>query len=59
MRTKLHQLKNQNKGLGLISADMDRCLLSDSCFDKELLEYQVFNVAMEQYVIELFNADNK
>ena len=59
MRTKLHQLKNQNKGLGLISADMDCCLLSDSCTDKELLEYPGFNVAMEQYVIELFNADNK
>ncbi len=59
MRTKLHQLKNQNKGLGLINADMDRCLLSDSCTDKELLEYPGFNVAMEQYVIELFNADNK
>lgn len=47
MRTKLHQLKNQNKGLGLISDYVDRCLLSDSCSDKELLEYPGFNVAME------------
>lgn len=59
MRTKLHQLKNQNKGLGLISDDMDCCLLSDSCTDKELLEYPGFNVVMEQYDSELFNTDNK
>lgn len=59
MRTKLHQLKNQNKGLGLISDDMDHCLLSDSCSDNELLEYPGFSVAMEQYVLELFNTDNK
>ena len=59
MRTKLHQLKNQNKGLGLISNDMALCLLSDSCSDKELLEYPGFSVVMEQYDLELFNAENK
>ena len=58
-RTKLHQLKNQNKGLGVISDDTDRCLLSDSCSDKELLEYPGFSVVMEQYASEVFNAAKK
>jgi hypothetical protein len=53
MRTKLHQLKNQNKGLGLIRDDMGRCLLSDSCSDKELLKYSGFNVVLDNYLDSL------
>ena len=39
MRAKLHQLKNQNAGLGLMSDDVSDCLLPDSCSDNALLEY--------------------
>jgi hypothetical protein len=55
MRAKLHQLKNQNEGLGLINDDIDRCLLPDGCTDKELLEYPGFNVALEMYLDSLEN----
>ena len=47
MRTKLHQLKNQNAGLGLMSDDVSDCLLPDSCSDKALLEYPGLNVVLE------------
>lgn len=52
MRTKLLQLKNQNKGLGMIGGDVLDCLLADDCTDKALLNYPGFNVVWEkrQYV---------
>lgn len=53
MRAKLHQLKNQNEGLGLINDDIVRCLLPDSCSDKELLEYPGFNVIWDKYLESL------
>ena len=48
MRMKLHQLKNQNAGLGLINDYIDSCLLPDSCSDKELLDYPGFNVVLKR-----------
>ena len=48
MRTKLHQLKNQNEGLGLINDYIDSCLLPDSCTDQELLDYPGFDVVMKR-----------
>lgn len=48
MRTKLHQLKNQNQGLGIINDYIDSCLLPDSCSDKELLDYPGFNVVLKR-----------
>lgn len=53
VRTKLYQLKNQNEGLGLINDDIVRCLLPDSCSDKELLEYPGFNVIWDKYLESL------
>ena len=48
MRTKLHQLKNQNEGLGLINDYIDSCLLPDSCTDQELLNYPGFDVVLKR-----------
>ena len=48
MRTKLHQLKNQNEGLGLINDYIDSCLLPESCTDRELLDYPGFNVVLKR-----------
>ena len=48
MRTKLHQLKNQNEGLGLINDYIDSCLLPDSCTDQELLDYPGFDVVLKR-----------
>lgn len=48
MRTKLHQLKNQNAGLGLINDYIDSCLLPDSCTDQELLDYPGFDVVLKR-----------
>ena len=48
MRTKLHQLKNQNQGLGLINDYIDSCLLPDSCTDQELLDYPGFDVVLKR-----------
>lgn len=48
MRMKLHQLKNQNEGLGLINDYIDSCLLSDSCTDQELLDYPGFDVVLKR-----------
>ena len=48
MRTKLHQLKNQNEGLGLINDYIDSCLLPDSCSDQELLDYPGFDVVLKR-----------
>lgn len=53
MRTKLHQLKNQNAGLGLMSNDVSDCLLPDSCSDKALLEYPGLNVVLEKHSADL------
>ncbi len=53
MRTKLHQLKNQNEGLGLMSDDVSNCLLPDSCSDKALLEYPGLNVVLEKHCADL------
>lgn len=53
MRTKLHQLKNQNAGLGLMSDDISDCLLPDSCSDKALLEYPGLNVVLEKHSEDL------
>ena len=53
MRTKLHQLKNQNAGLGLMSDDVSDCLLPDSCSDKALLEYPGLNVVLEKHSADL------
>lgn len=48
MRMKLHQLKNQNEGLGLINDYIDSCLLPDSCTDQELLDYPGFDVVLKR-----------
>ena len=53
MRTKLLQLKNQNQGLGLINDYIDSCLLTDSCSDKELLDYPGFNVVLKKHCEDL------
>lgn len=53
MRTKLHQLKNQNAGLGLMSDDVSDCLLPDSCSDKALLNYPGLNVVLEKHSEDL------
>jgi hypothetical protein len=53
MRTKLHQLKNQNAGLGLMSDDISDCLLPDSCSDKVLLEYPGLNIVLEKHSADL------
>ena len=53
MRTKLHQLKNQNAGLGLMSSYVSDCLLPDSCSDKALLEYPGLNVVLERHCADL------
>ncbi len=53
MRTKLHQLKNQNAGLGLMSDDVSDCLLPDSCSDKALLEYPGLNVVLKKHSEDL------
>jgi hypothetical protein len=53
MRTKLHQLKNQNAGLGLMSDDVSDCLLPDSCSEKALLNYPGLNVVLEKHSEDL------
>ncbi|MDO4201355.1 MAG: hypothetical protein Q4D25_04415 [Bacteroidales bacterium] len=50
MRTKLLQLKNQNKALGLISGDVMENVLPDDCSDKELLEYPGFDKVWAEYM---------
>lgn len=39
MRTKLFQLKNQNRALGITSREAWECRLPDDCSDEELLAY--------------------
>lgn len=53
MRTKLHQLKNQNAGLGLMSDDVSDCLLPDSCSDNALLDYPGLNVVLKKHSDDL------
>ena len=53
MRAKLHQLKNQNAGLGLMSDDVSDCLLPDSCSDNALLEYLGLNVVLKKHSDDL------
>lgn len=53
MRAKLHQLKNQNAGLGLMSDDISDCLLPDSCSDNALLEYPGLNVVLKKHSDDL------
>ena len=53
MRAKLHQLKNQNAGLGLMSDDVSDCLLPDSCSDNALLEYPGLNVVLKKHSEDL------
>ena len=43
IRTKLLQLKNQNQGLGMISGEVDKCVLPEDCSDKTLLNYPGFD----------------
>lgn len=43
LRTKLHQLKNQNQDLGMISGEVMKCALPEDCSDKVLLEYPGFD----------------
>lgn len=53
MRTKLLQLKNQNRNLGMINGDIMKCELPDDCSDKELLEYPGFNKVWAKYLEDL------
>lgn len=43
LRTKLYQLKNQNRDLGLTSGEIMKCALPENCSDKVLLEYPGFD----------------
>ena len=43
LRTKLYQLKNQNRDLGLTSEEIIKCALPENCSDKVLLEYPGFD----------------
>ena len=49
LRTKLYQLKNQNRDLGMISGDVLKCALPENCTDKELLEYPGFDKVWAKY----------
>lgn len=51
MRQKLLQLKNQNRGLGVISNDIMSCLLPDNCTDEALLSYPGFNKVWEEFLL--------
>ena len=48
MRTKLWQLKNQNRCLGMVSSDVIDCALPSDCSDKALLEYPGFDEMWRQ-----------
>lgn len=43
LRTKLFQLKNQNRDLGMTSGEIMKCALPENCSDKDLLEYPGFD----------------
>ena len=43
LRTKLYQLKNQNRDLGMTSGEVMKCALPENCSDKTLLEYPGFD----------------
>ena len=44
LRTKLHQLKNQNQGLGVTGDEVLKCVLPEDCSDKALLDYPGFGI---------------
>ena len=44
LRTKLLQLKNQNRALGMFGHEEAECVLPEDCSNKELVEYPGFNV---------------
>lgn len=44
LRTKLHQLKNQNQGLGVTGDEVLKCVLPEDCSDKALLDYPGFDI---------------
>lgn len=49
MRTKLLQLKNQNKALGVCGHEVLECVLPDDCSDNALLKYPGFNVVWARH----------
>lgn len=53
MRTKLLQLKNQNRNLGMTSGEMLKCALPDNCSDKTLLEYPGFDKVWKKHLNDL------
>ena len=48
MRTKLFQLKNQNRALGITSSEAWECHLQDDCTDEELLAYPGYDKMWEK-----------
>jgi hypothetical protein len=48
MRTKLIQLKNQNRALGITSDEAWECRLQDDCSDEELLAYPGYDKVWEE-----------
>jgi len=48
MRTKLFQLKNQNRALGITSSEAWECRLQDDCTDEELLAYPGYDKMWEK-----------
>lgn len=48
MRTKLFQLKNQNRALGITSSEAWECRLKNDCSDKELLAYPGYDKMWEK-----------
>ena len=53
LRTKLHQLKNQNRDLGMTSGEVMKCALPDKCSDKTLLEYPGFDKVWAKHCEDL------
>lgn len=50
MRTKLFQLKNQNRALGITSSEAWECRLQDDCTDEELLAYPGYDKMWEKMI---------
>ena len=48
MRTKLFQLKNQNRAMGITSEEAWECRLKNDCSDKELLAYPGYDKMWEK-----------
>ena len=53
LRTKLYQLKNQNKDLGMTSGEVIKCALPENCSDKTLLEYPGFDKVWAKHCEDL------